>query len=63
MDLFDLKSEIDDVIEQSDLDKLVMSVEKDFELDFTDLFEDDLDFLVLILSTLYVWLFWRKNLY
>lgn len=46
MDLFDLKSEIDDVIEQSDLDKLVMSVEKDFELDFTDLFEDDLDFLV-----------------
>jgi hypothetical protein len=46
MDLFDLKSEIDDVIEQSDLDKLVMSVEKDFELDYTDLFEDDLDFLV-----------------
>lgn len=43
MDIFDLKNEIDEVIEQSDLDRLVFDLEKDFELDYSDLLEDELD--------------------
>ncbi len=43
MNIYDLKDEFDEVSEISDLDNFNFSIEKDYDLDYSDIFEDELD--------------------
>lgn len=43
MNIYDLKDEFDEVSEISDLDNFNFSIEKDYDLDYRDIFEDELD--------------------